>query len=192
MIVGITGTSGVGKSTFMRTFFDALPQSRYLTSTTTRPRRDMDADTGHGEEYECVTHEEFDALAAEGRFLRVYDGYGNKYGTRIEYIEEALRSSETIYLAALLIPAAQDFFACAFRAELSKQIHFIYLDLPSEDTRAGRLRERGETDATRFNPELAQWRQEAELSAVPFVFLNAQRTPEDLVRDALQAVGKIY
>ncbi len=190
MIVGITGTSGVGKSTFMRTFFEALPQSRFLTSTTTRAKRAADTDEKHGEEYECISQEEFAKLEAEEAFLRIFEGYGNKYATRKEYIDEALRTADTYYLAALLIPGAQAFYAHAKEVGLGGETYFLYLDLPGEEKRAWRLHERGETDTKRFEPELEVWRKEAENSGVPFIYLDAENTPENLVREAIETIER--
>lgn len=188
MIIGITGTSGVGKSTFMRTFFEALPESRFLTSTTTRAQRAADTDEGHGEEYECVSHEAFAQHQTEGAFLRVFEGYGNSYATRKAYIDEALRARDTHYLAALLIPAALAFYTYATDVGLADEIRFLYLDLPSEEKRTWRLNEREETDIKRFEPELEIWRKEARESGVPFIYINAEQTPQELVREA---AGKI-
>ena len=74
----ITGPSGVGKGTLIRTLLDRLPGLRLSVSATTRAPRPGEQD---GREYHFLTSSEFDRRLAEGDFLEHATYAGNRYGT---------------------------------------------------------------------------------------------------------------
>ncbi len=183
MIIGITAPSGVGKSSFVKAFFDAQRNAHFLVSTTTRVARERDLQL-HGEsEYEHVSEVEFEKMVPQ--FLQPFGHYDARYGTLRSRFEEALRSSEP-YLAALVIPAAERMFAEAQKINLQNNLQLLYLDLPNEEERLRRLGERGEENKTRFVPELEQWRTQAQASKLPYVFIEATKPPQELVEEALR------
>lgn len=187
-ILSVTAPSGIGKSTFMKTFLEKVPESALLTSTTTRAKRDTDLTWKNASEYEHISVESFIELAESGAFLSVFGKeYGNRYGTKKELFFKALRS-DTIYLAGLFIPAAELFLEKAKESNLSDRLFSVYLDLDDERERLRRLGNRGESSLVRFEPELERWRKLAKSSRVPFLFLDASHTPEVLVEETLQRI----
>ncbi len=75
----ITGPSGAGKGTLIKTLVERLPELEVAVSATTRPQRPGEAD---GVEYWFLTEEEFVARIAAGDFLEhVRYVSGKRYGT---------------------------------------------------------------------------------------------------------------
>jgi guanylate kinase len=75
----ITGPSGAGKGTLIKTLVERLPELEVAVSATTRPQRPGEAD---GVEYWFLTEEEFVARIAAGEFLEhVRYVSGKRYGT---------------------------------------------------------------------------------------------------------------
>jgi guanylate kinase len=185
MILTITGASGVGKTTFLKTLQKACPHVHLLTSTTTRPAR---GDEGPGE-YEHVSAKEFETLAQRGEFLEVFERYGNRYGTKLSRIDSALGVKE-IYAPVLLLPAVMRFYERAKVRGKEKRIRSIFLDLPDEREREKRLRARAEAHPERWRAELERWRSEARVSGIPFIYLDASLPPEKLIAQALEFIKK--
>jgi guanylate kinase len=189
-IIAVAAASGVGKSTFMRTFMKLVPGSTLLTSTTTRKRDTRDIHEGNAHEYEYLTREEFGALAKQGVFLDVFgEEYKSQYGTRERLFQDAL-ASPRIYLAALFVPGVELFFEVA-REELHREdrMHAVFLDLKDEDERLQRLGISGGRDSLRYEPELEKWRRAVQRSDLPFFILDASKPPEALVHQAINKFG---
>jgi guanylate kinase len=75
----ITGPSGAGKGTLIKTLLAALPELEVAISATTRPRRPFETD---GVEYHFLDESRFRAVAAEGGFLEWVEYVSGKlYGT---------------------------------------------------------------------------------------------------------------
>jgi guanylate kinase len=188
-IVAVAGASGVGKSTFTREFLETVPNSTLLTSVTTRPMRLGDMEWKGTLEYERMTREEMARLDEKGEFLQIFgDEHQPLYATRAALFEQALASSRT-YLAMLYVPGVELFFDEARELGRENSMHAVFLDLSSEDERIRRLTIRGETDQSRFEPQLQKWRRQVEKSDVPFLLLDAMDLPQALVRQAINKFG---
>ena len=78
MIFVITGPSGVGKGTLIRTLLERIPQLQLAVSATTRAPRPGEQD---GVDYHFLSDAEFDRRVLEGEFLEHADYSGRRYGT---------------------------------------------------------------------------------------------------------------
>jgi guanylate kinase len=74
----ITGPSGVGKGTLIRTLLERVPQLQLAVSATTRSPRPGEEDGVH---YHFLTDAEFDKRVMAGEFLEHADYSGRRYGT---------------------------------------------------------------------------------------------------------------
>jgi guanylate kinase len=74
----ITGPSGVGKGTLIRTLLERVPELQLAVSATTREPRPGEKD---GEHYHFLSDLEFDRRVLEGDFLEHADYSGRRYGT---------------------------------------------------------------------------------------------------------------
>lgn len=91
----LSGPSGVGKSTVVRSLRSASPQIWLSVSVTTRRPRPGETD---GVEYRFVTDQEFDAMVAGDQLLEWAQFAGHKYGTPRGPLQQRLREG----VAALL------------------------------------------------------------------------------------------
>ncbi len=190
-ILAVAGASGVGKSTFERTFLSLVPNSTLLTSTTTRKRRESDIRLPNAQEYEYVSSEAFKRLEHEGAFPETFGKeYLTQYGHRITLIKHALESPN-VYLGALFVPGVEMLFDVArddFHRE--RDMHAVFLDLKDEEERHRRLDKDGNRDQTRYEPELEKWRKAVSRSSEPFFILDATNdSPETLVHQAINKFG---
>lgn len=85
----LSGPSGVGKSTVVRSLRHASPQIWLSVSVTTRGPRPGEAD---GREYFFVSDHDFDRMVAAGELLEWAQFAGNKYGTPRAPLAEKLRA----------------------------------------------------------------------------------------------------
>ena len=78
MVFVITGPSGVGKGTLIRTLLERVPELQLAVSATTRAPRPGEED---GVDYHFLSDAEFDQRVLDGDFLEHADYSGRRYGT---------------------------------------------------------------------------------------------------------------
>lgn len=74
----VSAPSGAGKTTLVERLVEQVPHLRMSRSYTSRAMRQGET---HGVDYNFVTRERFEAMAAAGEFLEWADVFGNLYGT---------------------------------------------------------------------------------------------------------------
>ena len=75
----VSAPSGAGKTTLVERLVEQTPHLKMSRSYTSRPAREGETD---GVDYNFVSRERFEAMAAAGEFLEWADVFGNLYGTR--------------------------------------------------------------------------------------------------------------
>lgn len=91
----ISGSSGVGKGTVIKSLLEKCPDLNLSISCTTRNKREGEV---HGVNYFYLTQEEFDKAVAQDEFLEWAKFSGNCYGTKKSYIEECLANQKNVLL----------------------------------------------------------------------------------------------
>lgn len=91
----ISGSSGVGKGTVIKSLLEKCPDLNLSISCTTRNKREGEL---HGVNYFYLTQEEFDKAVAQDEFLEWAKFSGNCYGTKKSYIEECLANQKNVLL----------------------------------------------------------------------------------------------
>ena len=91
----ISGSSGVGKGTVIKSLLEKCPDLNLSISCTTRNKREGEV---HGVNYFYLTQEEFDNAVAQDEFLEWAKFSGNCYGTKKSYIEECLANQKNVWL----------------------------------------------------------------------------------------------
>lgn len=103
-LIILTGPSGVGKGTLMRSLLQRHPQLHYSVSVTTRSPRPGEM---NGKDYYFVSRREFEQLVAAGELLEWAEFAGNYYGTPREAVMNQVRSGKRVVLEIELKGARQ-------------------------------------------------------------------------------------
>src|SRR5689334_1653953 len=91
----ITGPSGVGKGTLIRSLLKAVPDLELSVSATTRGPREGESD---GRDYHFLTPEQFEQRKDEDDFLEFATYSGNRYGTLRSEVERRLEAGHSVVL----------------------------------------------------------------------------------------------
>lgn len=103
-LIVLTGPSGVGKGTLVRSLLQRHPQLYLSISATTRSPRAGEAD---GEHYYFVNRSDFEKMIAENQLLEWAEFAGNYYGTPSLPIEQQIAQGKSILLEIELEGARQ-------------------------------------------------------------------------------------
>ncbi len=105
-LIVLTGPSGVGKGTLLRSLLRRHPDLYLSISMTTRAPRSGEI---HGRDYYFVTRPEFDRMAANHQLLEWAEFAGNCYGTPRQPVEDQIRQGRWVVLEIELQGARQIF-----------------------------------------------------------------------------------
>lgn len=133
-LIVLTGPSGVGKGTLMRSLLQCHPELYYSVSVTTRSPRPGEID---GKNYYFINRNKFEQLVAQGEFLEWAEFAGNYYGTPREAVLNQIRAGKTVVLEIELDGARQ--IRTSFPSALS-----IFILPPSFEELEQRIRGRGQ------------------------------------------------
>ena len=87
VLLAVSGPSGVGKGTMVKTLFARREDVVESVSCTTRAPREGEV---HGKHYFFLSKEEFIRRIDEGYFLEYDEHFGNYYGTPKSFVRETL------------------------------------------------------------------------------------------------------
>jgi guanylate kinase len=177
----ITGPSGVGKGTLIRTLLERVPELELAVSATTRRPRLGET---QGVDYHFMSDEEFDRLVADDAFVEHADYSGRRYGTLRSELEQRLGRGAPVVLEIEVQGARQI-------AQSMPEAVRIFIAPPSEQALRTRLIGRGTDSAEDMDRRLRTAHEE--LSArreFPHVVINdrlddAVAALEEVVRAAL-------
>jgi guanylate kinase len=151
----ITGPSGVGKGTLIRSLFDRVPELELSVSATTRAPRPGEQ---NGVAYHFHSRDEFDRRVGADEFVEWAEYSGNRYGTLRSELTRTLERGRPVVLEIELQGARQ------VREKMPEAVQ-VFIAPPTAETLRTRLVGRG-TDT----PDEVQRRLEtadAELAAKP-------------------------
>ncbi|MCC5662907.1 guanylate kinase [Nostoc sp. CHAB 5784] len=133
-LIVLTGPSGVGKGTLMRSLLKRHPELYYSVSVTTRSPRPGEID---GKDYYFISRSKFEQLLAEGEFLEWAEFAGNYYGTPREAVINQIHFGKLVVLEIELEGARQ--IRASFPSAFS-----IFILPPSFDELEKRIRDRAQ------------------------------------------------
>ena len=93
LLIAVSGPSGGGKGTNVKTLLKRRGDVAESVSCTTRAPREGEK---HGREYFFLTKEEFEKRIREDDFLEYDEHFGNFYGTPKSFVRETLKTRSVI------------------------------------------------------------------------------------------------
>ncbi len=145
-LIVITGPSGVGKGTIVRSLLQRNPELSLSISSTTRQPRPGEVE---GQDYYFTTKEQFKSAIAEGEFLEWAEYAGNYYGTPKTKVQELLDQGEFVLLEIELLGARAV-------TNIFPNARKIFVLPPSLEELEARLRERGKDSDEAIAKRLAR------------------------------------
>jgi guanylate kinase len=169
----ITGPSGVGKGTLIRTLLQRIPTLELSVSATTRDPRPGEQD---GVDYHFLSDPEFDKHVLAGDFVEHASYSGRRYGTLREELERRVARGAPVVLEIEVQGARQ------IRESLPDAVQ-VFIAPPSEEALRTRLVGRGTDSPDQVEARLSTARQELRAQdEFPHVVVN------DRLDDAVEAV----
>jgi guanylate kinase len=151
----ITGPSGVGKGTLIRSLVQQVPELEVSVSATTRPPRPGEAD---GVDYWFLSEEEFDARARAGDFVEHATYSGHRYGTLRSELESRVAAGTPVVLEIEIQGARQ------IRRTMPEAVQ-VFIAPPSLDALKARLVGRGTNSPRDMEARLRTAREEVDAQA---------------------------
>ena len=146
----ITGPSGVGKGTLIRTLLERVPELELSVSATTRQPRPGERD---GVDYHFLTDAEFDRRVIAGDFVEHASYAGRRYGTLRSELEQRLARGVPVVLEIEVQGARQ------VREAMPEAVQ-VFIAPPSEEALRARLVGRGTDAPEEVEARLATAREE--------------------------------
>ena len=146
----ITGPSGVGKGTLIRTLLERVGELELSVSATTRRPRPGET---HEVDYHFLSDEEFQRRVDAGDFVEHARYSGRRYGTLRSELESRIAGGHPVVLEIEVQGARQ------IREAMPEAVQ-IFIAPPSEDALRARLVGRGTDDPDQVAARLATAREE--------------------------------
>ena len=172
----VTGPSGVGKGTLIRTLRERMPELELSVSATTRSPRPGERD---GVDYHFLSDEEFDRRARAGEFVEHATYAGRRYGTLRSELERRTAAGVPVVLEIEVQGARRV-------AQTLPEAVRVFIAPPSLEALRARLIGRGTDDPEEVVARLRA--ADAELAAqdeFPHVVVN------DRLEEAVEALADI-
>ena len=142
----VTGPSGVGKGTLIRTLRERVPGLELsISATTRRPRPGEQA----GVDYHFLSQEDFDRRLEAGAFLEHAEYAGNRYGTLRSEVGRARAAGARALVLEIEVQGARQ-----VREALPAAVQ-VFIAPPSEEALRTRLVGRGADDPDQIERRLA-------------------------------------
>ncbi|TVQ69944.1 MAG: guanylate kinase [Oceanospirillales bacterium] len=132
----ISAPSGAGKTSLVKALLKRDEGIRVSVSHTTRPPRPGEQD---GQDYNFVSHADFDHMIGEGAFLEYAEVFENKYGTSQIWVQEQLALGVDVILEI-------DWQGAQQVRRLMKGVVSVFILPPSRQVLEKRLQGRGQDD----------------------------------------------
>jgi guanylate kinase len=144
LLIVVSSPSGAGKTTLCRRLIEEFPDIVFSVSYTTREMRRGEEE---GTDYHFVDRATFDAMVERGEFAEWAEVHGNRYGTTVAAVRQALEGGRHVLFDVDYQGGRQ------IKAKFEKEAVLVFVLPPSLEELEARLRKRA-TDA----PEVIEQR----------------------------------
>jgi guanylate kinase len=177
-LIVLTGPSGVGKGTLLRSLLERHPELYLSVSATTRQPRPGEID---GQHYYFVSRDKFEQMVSAGELLEWAEYAGNYYGTPRAPVEQQIQLGQLVILEIEVVGARKinQTFPTALR---------IFILPPSFAELEQRIRGRGQDSEEAISRRLS--RAKAELEAADE--FDVQLINEDMEKALLNLESAIF
>ncbi len=172
----ISGPSGVGKSTVLKSLFDGRDDLYFSISATTREPREGEQDGVH---YHFISVERFQELIEADAFLEYAEYVGNFYGTPKKFVDKAMDAGKDVILDIEVQGALQ---VSTKRPETVR----IFIAPPSWEELERRLKSRGTDSDEKIQKRLVRAKAELQTADVYDYFVI-----NDSVEQAVREINAI-
>jgi len=177
----ISGPSaGAGKDTILKMLLDSDSSWYQPPSTTTRQLREGETE---GKEMFSVSHDEFEKMQKEGKFLETDFHADNWYGTQKEPVERLLNDGKNVVIRIDVNGALQV-------KKLIPQAILVFITVESEQELENRIRARGTEDETEIQKRLALAKKELKLKPqFDYVVVNKAGKADEALAEVKKIVS---
>jgi guanylate kinase len=137
LLLVVSSPSGAGKTTLCHRLIDEFPDVVFSVSYTTRPKRRGEEE---GVDYHFVERASFDEMVERGEFAEWAEVHGNRYGTTVAAVRQALEGGKHVLFDIDYQGARQ------LKAKFEAEAVLVFVLPPSLEVLEERLRKRA-TDA---------------------------------------------
>ena len=144
-VIILSAPSGTGKTTILKELLKRNPKWTFSISVTTREKRENEI---RNRDYIFITNEKFDHLIKFGDLLEYEWVHGNRYGTLMDPLEDAINKKKVILLDVDVKGS------CTIMEEFDEDVISIFIEPPGEDLNEQieiiqqRLKDRGHESET--------------------------------------------
>lgn len=179
VLIVISGPSGVGKDTVVKSILTNQPAIHFVVTATSRPARPGEID---GVDYFFYSEERFKEMIRQGEFLEYAIVHDNYKGVPKKQIRDALASGHDVIMRV-------DPQGAATLKSLIPEATYIFLAAESMDVMAERLRQRKTESEELFDLRLEIARQElTRIQEFDYLVFNREGQVEQSVADILAIV----
>lgn len=172
----ISGPSGVGKGTVLHDLMNTQENLVYSVSATTRKKRDGEIE---GVSYFYKSHEEFEEMISEDKFLEYAYVHNNYYGTPKDFVEKKISEGKIVVLEI-------DVQGAVNVKNNTDNAVFIFLAPPSLSELKNRIVGRGTETENDINLRMNNARRELEyIKYYDYLVIN------DHINSAINSVNEI-
>ena len=133
LLIVVSSPSGAGKTTLCRRLIDEFPDIVFSVSYTTRAMRRGEEE---GTDYHFVDREVFDEMVEQEEFAEWAEVHGNRYGTTVEAVRQALEGGRHVLFDVDYQGGRQ------IKAKFEKEAVLVFVLPPSLSELERRLRQR--------------------------------------------------
>ena len=174
----ISGPSGVGKDAVLAQLKSIRKTMRFVVTTTTRPKRDVESNGVH---YNFVSRDKFEGMIKKKALLEWAEVYGNYYGVPRDQVERAFKQGHDVMVKV-------DVQGAMTIKKVMPQSVSIFLAPPSIEELQDRLRKRNTESSADFDRRIATAKDEM-AQAEMFDYAVVNHKVEDAVAEIMDIIA---